>query len=43
MRLTSMQQLENLGITNYIGLHVWKPVLRGIYHGDKFDIFAWQW
>ena len=43
MRLTSIQQLENLGVFNYIGLHVWTLALGGIYHGEKFDIFAWQW
>ena len=32
MRLTSMQQLEDLGVVNYIGLHVWTLALRGIYH-----------
>ena len=36
-----MQQLEDLGVANYIGLHVW--ALEGIYHGETFDIFAWQW
>ena len=40
MRLTSMQQLVDLGVASYIGLHNWTLVLGGIYHGDKFDIFA---
>ena len=43
MRLTSIQHLEDLGAVNPIGLHVWTLALGGIYHGDKFDIFAWQW
>ena len=43
MRPTSIQQLEDLGAVNYIGLHVWTLALGDIYHGDKFDIFAWQW
>ena len=43
MRLTSIQQLEDQGIVNYIGLHVWALALGGIYLGDKFDIFTWQW
>ena len=38
-----IQQVEDLGVANYIGLHVWTLALRGTYHGDKFDIFAWQW
>ena len=42
MRLASIQQLKDLGVVNYIGLHVWTLALGGIYHGDKFDIFAWQ-
>ena len=29
---------EDLGIVNYIGLHVW-----GACHGDNIGIFAWQW
>ena len=33
---------EDLGVVNYIGVHVWAPALRGIYHGDKIGIFAWQ-
>ena len=43
MRLTSIQQPEDLDVINCIGLHVWTRALRRIYHGDKFDIFAWQW
>ena len=43
MRLASIQQLEDLGVVNYIGFHVWTLALGGIYHGDKFDIFTWQW
>ena len=43
MTLTSIQQLEDLGVVNDIGLHVWTLALGGIYNGDKFDIFAWQW
>ena len=43
MKLKSIQQLENLGVVNYIGLHVWTPALGGIHHGDKFGIFDWQW
>ena len=43
MRLAPIQQLEDLGAVNYIGLHVWTLALGDIYHGDKFDIFAWQW
>ena len=42
MRLASIQQLEDLGVVNYTGLHDWTLALGGIYHGDKFDIFAWQ-
>ena len=38
-----MQQIEDLGVVNYIGLHVWTLALGSIYHGDKFDIFTWQW
>ena len=41
MRLVPIQQLEDLGVVNYIGLHVWTLALGGIYHGDKFDVFAW--
>ena len=41
MRLASIQQLEDLGVVNYIGLHDWTLALGGIYHEDKFDIFAW--
>ena len=40
MKLASFQQLEDLGIVNYIDLHVSKLALGGIYHGDKSDIFA---
>ena len=43
MRLKSIQQVEYLDIVNYIGLNVWTLALGGIYHGDKFEIFAWQW
>ena len=42
MRLKSRQQLEDLGVANYIALHVWTLALGGIYHGDKFVTFAWQ-
>ena len=40
MRLKSLQQLEDLNAANYTGLHVRTLVLRGIYHGAKFGIFA---
>ena len=40
MRLASTQQLEELGVLKYIDLHVSTLALGGIYHGDKFDIFA---
>ena len=43
MRLKSIRQLEDLGVVDYTDLHVWTPALGGIYHGDKFDVFAWQW
>ena len=43
MRLISIQQHEDQGVVNYIGLHVWTIGPGGIYLGDKFDIFAWQW
>ena len=43
MRLASIQQLEELGVLKNIDLHVWTLALGGIYHGNKFDIFAWQW
>ena len=43
MRLTSIQQLEDLDVVNYIGLHIWALALGGIYHEDKLDIFAWHW
>ena len=43
MRLTSIQQLEVQGVVSHKGLHVWTLALVGIYLGDKFDIFAWQW
>ena len=43
MRLASVQQLEDLDVVNKIGLHFWTLALGGIYHGDKFDIFAWLW
>ena len=43
MRLSSIQKLEDHGEVNYIGLHVWTLALGGIYLGEKFDIFAWQW
>ena len=39
----TIQQLEDLDVVNYIGLHVWTLALGGIYHGDKNGIFAWQW
>ena len=39
MRLASMQQVEDLGVTNYIGLHVWALGLGGIYHGDTNSIY----
>ena len=42
MRLKSRQKLEDLGVANYIALHVWTPALGGIYHGNKFLIFASQ-
>ena len=42
MRLRSRQQLEDLGVANYITLHVWTPALGDIYDGDKFVIFASQ-
>ena len=42
MKLTIMQNLEDLGVANYIDLHVWIIALVGIYHGGKFDIFASQ-
>ena len=38
-----MQQIEDPGVVNYIGLHVWTLALGVIYNVDKFDIFAWQW
>ena len=41
MRLKSRQRHEDLA-ANYIALHVWTLALGGIYHGDKFVIFAWQ-
>ena len=40
MRLKSVQQLEDVGVINCIGLNVWTLALRGIYHGD-IGIFAW--
>ena len=43
MRLTSTEQLEDEGVVNYIGFYVWTLALGGIYRGDKFDMFAWQW
>ena len=43
MGLTSIQPLEDLGVVNYLGFHVWTQASRGIYHGDKCDIFAWKW
>ena len=33
---------ENLGVVNYIGLHVWTLALGGIYHGDKIEISAFN-
>ena len=43
MRITFIQPLEDLGVVNYIGFCVWTLALEGIYHGDKYDIFAWKW
>ena len=43
VRLKSIQQLEDLDVVNYTGLHVWTPALGSIYHGHKFGIFVWQW
>ena len=43
MRLKSIHKLEDLGVVNYIGLNIWTLALGGIYYGDKFGIFAWQW
>ena len=43
MRLKSIQQFGDIGVVNYIGLHVWALVLGGIYHGNKVGIFTWQW
>ena len=43
MRLTSIQQLENQCAVNYIALHVGTLALGGIYLGDKFHVFVWQW
>ena len=43
MRLKSIQQVEDLDVVSYIGLNVWTLALGGIYHGDKLEIFAWQW
>ena len=40
MRLKSIQQLEDLGVVNYIGLYVWTLALGGMYHRDKFEIIA---
>ena len=42
MRLTFIQQLEDLGVANYIGLHASTLALEGRYYGEKFDIFASQ-
>ena len=42
MRLTSMQQLANLVVANYTGLHVNTSGKRYI-SWRQFDIFAWQW
>ena len=42
MRLKSKQQFEDLDVANYIALHVWMSALGGIYHRDKFVIFASQ-
>ena len=33
---------ENLGVVNDIGLHIWTLALRGIYHGDKIGISAFD-
>ena len=43
MRLASTHKLEDQDVVSYIGLHLWTLALGGIYLGDKFDIFAWQW
>ena len=43
MRLTFIWPLEGLDFVSYVGLHVWTLELGGIYHGDKFDVFAWKW
>ena len=43
MRMKPIQQLEDLGAVNYLAFHVWTSAVRGIYHGDKFGIFPWQW
>ena len=40
MRLRSIQQLEDLGFINYIGLNVSTLALGGIGHGNKFGMFA---
>ena len=32
---------EDLGVVNYIGLHIWTLAVGGIYHGDKIGIFVW--
>ena len=40
MRLKSIQQLEDLGVVNYIGLYVRTLALGGMYHRDKFEIIA---
>ena len=40
MRIKSLQQLEDIGVANYVRLLVGTLALGGIYHGDKFGIFA---
>ena len=38
MRLTSIQQLEDLGVVSYIGLHVWTLAPGIIYHCAKNEV-----
>ena len=38
MRLASIQQLEDLSVVNYIGLHVWTLALGIIYHCTKIEV-----
>ena len=40
MRLKSLEELDDLGVANYIGLQVLTLALGHIYHGDKSVIFA---